>query len=1014
MQLEIYNQDLLLLKYTPHSICYIAFFIFDPRFIPHMKHLFILIFLLFTFFGITVSKEGPYFQNHAGDPWVDSVMMKLTLEQKIGQLFMIQAYSTKKNEQTEELIGIINKYQVGGLIFMQGGPVAQAKISNKLQEASNIPLLVAIDAENGLGFRLDSTISYPVQMALGAITSDSLIYRMGYEIGEQCRMVGIHMNMAPVSDININPANPIINHRSFGENRMQVARKSWLYASGMQDAGILATAKHFPGHGDTEADSHFDLPVIKRPIKELDSLELFPFSYLINRGIGAVMTGHLQVPALEPNVKIPASLSSKIISKKLKEEMGFTGLVITDAMNMKGVSNLYSSAESAVKALKAGNDMIEIVPRLDRAIDAVKVAVAKGELTVDEINEKCRKILVVKKWLKLDQQRLVDISNLHQKLNENRFLLTKQLLHEQAMTVLVNQQNLIPLKQLDTLNIASLVFGSGQTEAFQKMLGNYTAVDHFYVSKTPTEEEINNLMNQLKPYNLLIVGIKGMGMYPSKRFGITDQQINIMEKLRDRNVVVCFFGNPYALVNFSSFPDVRSLIVAYQDNVDTQELAAQLIFGATNANGKLPVSAGKFPANSGIEVQSIQRLKYTYPEEVNISSAYLNFKLDSLAEVGIREKAFPGCQVLVAKDGKVIFRKSYGFFTYDTIVPVQNENLYDLASITKVTAALPAIMKLYDEKKINLDAPFASYFAEFKKTNKAEMTVRDVLTHQSRLQSGIPFWIAPGSTNKLRNGTFNDQPTEKFEVRISSGLYVLTDFKNQMISDIVKSPLRAKKEFHYSDLGFSLFPFVTERITGEPFQEYLSKEFYKPLGAVSAGFKPYERYPIQLITPTEVDETFRKELLQGFVHDETAALLGGVSGNAGLFSNANDLAKVMQMYLQMGYYGGKQYVSPETIREFTRVQFPKTDNRRALGFDKPNPGIAGQENKFPAPDASPESYGHTGFTGTFTWADPKNQMLFIFLSNRVYPTRRNSGLSDLSIRTKMQQAVYEAIEKKDR
>jgi beta-N-acetylhexosaminidase len=658
--------------------------------------------------------------------------------------------------------------------------------------------------------------------------------------------------------------------------------------------------------------------------------------------------------------------------------------------------------------------MIEIMPRLDRAIEGVKIAVAKGELSVEEIDEKCRKILMVKKWLKLDQQKLVDILNLNQKLNENRFLLTKQFLHEQSMTVLVNQQNMIPLKQLDTLKIASLVIGSGQTEAFQKMLGNYAAIDHFNVSKTPTEEEINNLLNQLKPYNLLIVGIKGLGMYPNRRFGVSDQQIRIMEKLRDRNVVVCFFGNPYALPNFSSFPDVRSLIVAYQDNQDTQELAAQLIFGAINANGKMPVSAGSFPANSGIEIQSIQRLKYTFPEEVNINSAYLNFKLDSLAEVGIREKAFPGCQVLVAKDGKVIFRKSYGYFTYENIVPVQNENLYDLASLTKVTSALPAIMKLYDEKKINLDAPFANYFDEFKKTNKGEMTFRDVLTHQSRLQSGIPFWIAPGSTTKLRDGTFHDQPTEKFEVRISSSLYVLTDFKNQMISDIIKSPLRAKKEFHYSDLGFCLFPFVTERLTGKPFHEYLSNEFYMQLGAVSTGFKPYERYPIQLIAPTENDQTFRNELLQGFVHDETAALLGGVSGNAGLFSNANDLAKVMQMYLQMGSYGGKQYISPETIREFTRVQFPKTENRRALGFDKPNPGIAGQENKFPASDASPESYGHTGFTGTFTWADPKNQLLFIFLSNRVYPTRRNSALSDLGIRTKMQQAIYEAIEEGSR
>jgi beta-glucosidase-like glycosyl hydrolase/CubicO group peptidase (beta-lactamase class C family) len=967
---------------------------------------------LILFSGITSAKENPGFLTSAGDQWVDSVMKKMTLEQKIGQLFMIQAYSVKKHQQAEELLELIRKYEVGGVIFMQGSPVAQAILCNKLQQASVVPLLVAIDAENGLGFRLDSTINYPVQMALGAITNDSLIYRMGFEIGEQCRLTGIHMNMAPVSDINVNPDNPIINYRSFGEDKIQVARKSWLYAHGMQDAGVLATAKHFPGHGDTQEDSHFDLPTIEQTKTELDSLELYPFLYLINKGISAIMTGHLQVPALEPNTKIPASLSSKIIEKKLKKEMGFKGLVITDAMNMKGVSNLYSSAESAVKALQAGNDMIEIVPRLDRAIEAVKQAVSRGDLTIGDINEKCFKILTAKKWLGLDKQKLVETKDLHQKLNENRYLLTKRLLQEQSMTILINQHDFIPLQALDTLKIASLVIGSGQLSAFQTMLGNYTRIDHFNVSKTPTEEETNNLLSQLKPYNLLIVGINGMNLYPAKRFGITDQQINLIEKLKDLNPVVCFFGNPYALPNFPALSNAKSLIVAYQNDPDAQELAAQLIFGATGATGKLPVTVKNlFPIQSGIETKAIQRLKYTFPEEVQINSVYLNTQIDSLAQLGITKKAFPGCQVLIAREGKVIFRKSYGYFTYEKTQPVRNDNLFDLASVTKISASLPAVMKLYDEKKINPDAPMATYFNEFTNTNKAEMTVRDVLTHQSRLQSGIPFWLEPGSINRLRTGIFRNQPSEKYPVRVSSELYVRTDFKKQIISEIIKSPLRAKKEYHYSDLGFSLFPFVTERLTGTAFQTYLDREFYKPLGAVSTGFKPYERYPIQQIVPTENDLSFRKELLQGFVHDELAALLGGVSGNAGLFSTANDLAKVMQMYLQAGYYGGKQYLSPETIREFTRIQFPQTENRRALGFDKPNPGIAGQKNKFPAMDASPESYGHTGFTGTFTWLDPENQVLFIFLSNRVYPSRRGSALNDLNIRTKMHQVIYDSLKK---
>lgn len=977
-----------------------------------MKLFTAIIFLLILISGTIRAKENPGFLKSAGDQWVDSIMKRMTIDQKIGQLFMIQAYSNKKNQQADELLEQIKNFEVGGVIFMQGAPVSQAKLCNKLQQASAIPLLIAIDAENGLGFRLDSTLSYPVQMALGAITSDTLIYRMGLEIGKQCRSVGIHMNMAPVSDVNNNPENPVINYRSFGENKLQVARKSWLYAHGMQDAGILATAKHFPGHGDTEADSHLNLPVIDQTKQELDSLELYPFLYLINKGISAIMTGHLQVPALEPNDRIPASLSHKIIDTKLKKEMGFKGLVITDAMNMKGVSNLYSSAESAVKALKAGNDMIEIVPRLDRAIAAVRLAITNGELSVDEIDEKCRKILIAKKWLGLDQKKLTDTKNLYQQLNDNRFKLTKRLLQEQSMTVLINQQNLIPLRQLDTLKIASLMIGTDQVSPFQKMLRNYTQIDHFNISKTASPEEINRILTQLKPYNLLVIGINGLGLLPSKRFGITDQQIAVIDKLKDRNTIISYFGNPYSLPNFSSITNAKSLIIAYQDDQDTEELAAQLIFGATDATGKLPVTVkSMFPVGSGIETKAIQRLKYTLPEEVNISSNYLNSKLDSLADYGMQKKAFPGCQVLVAKDGKVIFQKSYGFLSNKNLQPVTNDNIYDLASITKVSAALPAIMKLYDENQINLDAPFATYFTEFKNTNKAEITVRDVLTHQARLQSGLPLWFEPGSTSKIRDGVFRNQPSEKFQVRVSAGMYERNDFKNQIINEIAKSPLRAQKEFHYSDLGFCLFPFVTERITGINFQDYLNNEFYRQLGAVSTCFKPYEHYPIQQIAPTENDQVFRKELLQGYVHDEIAALFGGVSGNAGLFSTANDLAKIMQMYLQYGYYGGKQYIQKSTIHEFTRVQFPNTENRRALGFDKPNPGIDGQKNKFPAADASPASFGHTGFTGTFTWIDPENQLVFIFLSNRVNPTRKITTINDLNIRTKMHQAIYDAIKK---
>ncbi len=975
-----------------------------------MKRLSILFIGILTITINCFAKQNPGFAKLTNDQWVDSLMKRLTLDQKIGQLFMIQAYSNLKNQKTEELLKQISQFRVGGIIFMQGGPLTQAKITNRFQKASEIPLLIAIDGETGLGFRLDSTMNYPVQMALGAISDDTLIYQMGYEIGKQCRRLGIHMNMAPVCDINVKPANPVINYRSFGEDRTMVARKSWLYAQGMQDAGILATAKHFPGHGDTEVDSHHRLPVIRQSKSELDSVELFPFSLLIDKGIGAVMTGHLQVPALEPNSKVPASLSSKIIRKKLQKDLGFNGLIITDAMNMAGVGK--ASSDLVVKALKAGNDMVEIVPNLAQAIAAVKRAVNAGEISVVEIDNKCRKILTVKKWLDLDKQKNIDLKNLEEDLNRNQYTLTKRLLFEKALTVLENKNNLLPLKQLDSLKIASLSIAPEGVTPFQEMLGNYTQIDNFNIGKNPTENEINKLIAQLKPYNLILVGIHGMGLSPSRRYGISDQQIKLVGQLALKNSIFVFFGNPYALTNFSTLKNAGVLIIAYQDDKETEELSAQLIFGAIDAQGKLPVTVPDlYPVLSGIEFKSIKRLKYTLPEEVGINSEYLNYLIDSITDKGISAKAFPGCQIFIAKDGKVIVNRSIGYLTYDKKQAVQNHVLYDLASVTKVSAPLPVIMKLYDEKKIDLDKPYSNYLTEFKNTNKAGISVRDVLTHQARLQPFIPFYLEPGSKSTIRNGVFIDHPTEQYSIRVSKNVYARNDFIKQVITDIAKSPLLQKKEYVYSDLGMGLFRFVTERLTNKTFPEYLTYEFYKPLGAVSTGFNPYEKYPVEQIAPTEDDQYFRKEQLQGFVHDEMAAVLGGVSGNAGLFSTANDLGKLMQMYLQLGYYGGKQYISPETVKEFTKVQFPQSNNHRALGFDKPSPGIKGEKNKFPATDASPESYGHTGYTGTFVWMDPENQLQVIFLSNRVYPNRNHSAISDLSIRPSIQQAVYTSLKK---
>ncbi|WP_163717158.1 glycoside hydrolase family 3 N-terminal domain-containing protein [Mangrovibacterium lignilyticum] len=970
----------------------------------------VVIFCLSTSYSTAQTK--PKFLDHLHDAWVDSLIDHMSLDEKIGQLFIVQAYSTE-GKTADAVLADIRNHQVGGIIFMQGTAPRQVELTNQFQEASKIPLLIAIDGEWGPAFRLKDTPRYPVQMALGAIQEDSLIYQMGREIGTQFRRMGVHINFAPVSDVNNNPNNPVINYRSFGENPENVAKKAWLYAKGMQDVGLLAVAKHFPGHGDTNVDSHIGLPVIKHDKSRLDQVEMYPFKELIQEGIGGVMTAHIQVPALEPDPKLPASLSPAIIQKKLINEFGFGGIVFTDAMNMQGVTKLHSPGEAAVLALKAGNDMLEIVPDLSEAILEVTKAVRKNQISEKAIDLHCRKILALKKWMELDSLKTVDPVNIQEDLNKPGYELTRRLLHEQSMTVLINRDNMMPLQKLDTLQVAVVSFGKTSTTAFQKMAARYMTVDLFNLRKEASADEINQLINQLKPYNLVICGIHNLNLSPIKNYGTTTGMSELIQKLKDKKLILSVFGNPYALDKIKNIETADGLLLSYQENSITEELSAQAIFGSIKANGKLPVNVNAyFRLNDGLNLKKIDRLKYTIPEEVKISSTYLEHRIDSVVMLGIERQAYPGCQVLIAVDGKVILNKAYGYHTYDDQEPVLESDVYDIASITKITGPTPALIKLYDEKKFKLDMPFSFYWPPFRGTDKEKMTSRQILSHQARLKPWIPFWQNELKNNgNLRSAVFRETPDNDFNIRVSSHLYMDHHNINRMYNEIKDSPLLSRSKYTYSDLGFLIFPKIIQELANQDYESYLAQNFYLPLGASNITYNAYKHFPQKRIVPTEQDDSFRHELLQGYVHDEGASMLGGVSGNAGIFSNANDLAKLMEMYLQFGHYGGIRYLDSTSIAEFTRVQYPKNDNRRGLGFDKPYIDNYKNtlENAFPAVDASPESFGHTGFTGTFVWMDPKYNILFIFLSNRVYPTRNNNKLSRLNIRPAMHQVVYDAL-----
>ena len=961
----------------------------------------------------TCASEPPFLQ-FLDDPWVNMQLEKMSPEEKIAQLMMLTAYPKQDEESKLKMLEQIRNYKPGGILVMQGTPVKTATWINEFQENSKIPLLIAIDGEWGPAMRIDSTLQYPSAQAVGAIQDSALIYQMGFEFGQQLKLMGIQMNFAPVADVNTNPDNPVINFRSFGENPVNVAEKAWFTAKGMQDAGVIPVAKHFPGHGDTHTDSHNTLPVLNHSKARLDSIETFPFRYLAEKGISGIMTAHLNVPSID-NSDTPSSLSYEIVTNYLKKEIGFSGLVVIDAINMQGVTTKDGNTE--LKALLAGNDLIEFVPDIRKAIESIKNAVAKGEISIDEIEAKCRKILAVKRWANLDTYEPANINELTKNLNSPYYELTVRKLIRESFIVLNNSNNILPVENLGSLKIASVVIDTAKVSPFQKMLDNYSEIDHFSISKTASERELANLLAKLKNYSMVILGVCGINIYPAGEYGTTEiQRKTVSEIIKGNNTVTVFFGNAYALKHFENIRQSAGLIMAYQKLQYTQELAAQLIFGAFAANGKLPVSVDtNFKANDGLSVKENNSLSYTIPEEVGIDSETLKQKIDSIAMSGINAGAYPGCQVLFAKDGKVFFHQCYGFQTYENRIPVEKGNLYDWASLTKVAGPLPALMKLVDENEIKISDPLSKYWPDFANSNKKNITIREVLAHQAQLPATISMWnIALNPDKTLNPQIFKDAPSDSFNVRVSQNLYMNRNFIKTMYDTIRDSRLRPQKRYEYSDLGFILFPEIISRLTGQNYEDYLKKTFYRPMGAYSITYNPYNFYPLEWILPTERDYTFRKEVVRGFVHDENAAMMGGISGNAGLFGTTNDLAKLFQMYLQKGSYGGKRYISEKTVNEFIRVQFPGNGNRRGLGFDKPNLNNTGNSlsNTYPAISVSKNSFGHSGFTGTFAWADPDYGLVYIFMSNRVYPTRENQKISDLNIRSAMLQVVYNSILKK--
>jgi beta-glucosidase-like glycosyl hydrolase/CubicO group peptidase (beta-lactamase class C family) len=962
----------------------------------------------------TTIKEN-YFQLKDSDPsfltdstsWADSVFNILTPDERIAQLFMVAAYSNKDKSHVDRIKKLIEENKIGGLIFMQGGPIRQANLINEYQSISKVPLMVSIDGEWGLAMRLDSTVKYPWQMTLGAIQDEKLIYQMGIDIGEQCKRLGIHVNFAPVVDVNVNPKNPIINARSFGEDKINVANKGIAYMKGMQSVNVMANAKHFPGHGDTDMDSHKSLPIIPHSKERLDSIELFPFKQLIENGLASMMVAHLYIPAYEKTANTATTLSKNVVTHLLQDSLNFKGLIFTDALNMKGVSSFFKPGVVDVKALLAGNDVLLFPKDVSTAILAIKQAIANGEITQKEVDRRCMKILKAKQWVGLDKYKPVEKEDLYKDLNTKKYEFLNQQLTEASLTVLKNENAIIPLKRLDTLKIASLSIGEGKISEFQNTLSLYTQVDHFTIKELDSKKN-TALLDTLRQYNTIIVSIHKSNKNPWKSYKVRLGTKDMISNLALKNkVILAVFANPYSLIDFKSAESVDGLIMAYQNNNYANRSVAELIFGGLGANGKLPVTVSQtFKVGMGLAVEQSGRFKYTVPEEVGVFGEEL-FQIDSIAMKGIREQAYPGCQVFVAKSGKVIYNKSFGYHTYDNKTPVKNTDVYDLASITKIAATLLTMMQLQDEGKFSLDDSLKDYLSGLipDSSKYGDLGLREILAHQSGLQAWVPFYLKTIRNKELDGMIYCKDSTRFFPYRVAEDIYINQFYPDIIYQRILKGPIK-KKEYRYSDLGYYFLMKIAEEQTGEPLNEYVAK-VYNQLGMTTTGYYPRYRFPLDRIPPTEYDKVFRKQLIHGDVHDPGAAMLGGVGGHAGVFSSANDLAKLMQMYLNKGKYGGEHYIKDSTLAEFTKCQYCVNDkNRRGAGFDKPvRDGDGGPTCNC----VSYLSFGHSGFTGTIAWADPEEEIVYIFLSNRIYPNADNKKLLHLNIRTDIQQVIYDAL-----
>ena len=984
-----------------------------------MQRIFLIIFLFFFSLGFAQDETpNPLLTEdiEAQQKWVDSIYNSMTVKERIGQLFMVQAFSNKGFKHENEIAALVKQYGIGGVIYSKGGPTRQVKMNNNLQSESKIPLLIGMDAEWGLSMRLDSTYAFPWNMTLGAISDNKLVEKTGYQIGEHCKRVGVHFNFAPVVDINTNPKNPIIGNRSFGEDKENVTEKASAFMKGMQSADVLANAKHFPGHGDTDADSHKTLPTVNFTKKRIDSVELYPYRKLIKEGLSSVMVAHLNIPELGIRNKLPTSLSKYVVTDLLKEQLGFKGLIFTDALTMKGAADFVeptidgvaskkmdTRGEIDLMAFKAGNDVMLMSESVPKGIEKIFKAFEKGDISEERLAHSVKKILMAKYKVGLQDYKPLAYNGVHGDINRVKDDVLYGRLIEEAITVLKNKNSILPFRNLETKKIAYVSLGDDKGSDFYAELKKYTKVHKV------SAESLSDLIEKLKNYNTVVIGFHKSNANPWKSYKFSTKELTwLYEIARTNTVVLDVFARPYALMDFSTIENIEAVVMSYQNSTIAQQKSAQLLFGAIGAKGTLPVSAGQyFQYGQGETYNALNNLSYGLPESVGVDSELLNFKLDSIANYAVNEKMTPGIQLLVARKGKVIYNKNFGYHTYNKKNKVDFDDVYDVASLTKIMSTLPLIMELQEDNVLSLNTKISRLLPEYKSTNKENITVKQMLSHYARLKPWVPFYAKTLDTitRKPLKKWYRNSRIGAYNVEVTDNLFMRKDYKDSIHDIIKETDLLSTLRYRYSDLPYYILKKYIEKYHDKGLDELVQDHIYQSLGANYTTYKPRDKFSLKDIVPTEVDDYFRYQKVHGYVHDMGAAMQNGVGGHAGVFSNANDVAKLMQMYLQNGFYGGKRYFKTETIDQFTKCHYCHRDNRRGVGFDKPQLGDVGPT----CGCVSMTSFGHSGFTGTYAWADPEEEIVYIFLANRTYPKAGKNRLLRENIRTEIQRYIYEAI-----